>query len=46
MSKGSNMKEVELNKDADWGPKFVFSIRPVYEIVSVDGDLFNGLLNY
>jgi hypothetical protein len=39
------MKDPELTKDANWGPKFVFSIRPLCEIVCVDGDLCNGFLN-
>lgn len=46
VSKGSKMKEVEWTKDADCGPKHVFSIRWIWEIVSVDGYLCNGFLNY
>jgi hypothetical protein len=37
---------VELVKGGDWGPKFVFSIKSMCEIVSVEGELTEGLLNY
>jgi hypothetical protein len=42
----SRWREVELEKDGNWGPKFVFSIKSMSEIVSVDGDFTAGFLNY
>jgi hypothetical protein len=43
---GSRWREVELEEDGKWGPKFVFSIKSMSEIVRVDGDLTAGFLNY
>lgn len=46
VSKCNKMKEMELTKDEGWEPKFVFSIKPMCEIVSVDSGLCNQFLNY
>ncbi len=43
---GSRWWEVEFKEDGNWGPKFVFSIKSMSEIVRVDGDLTAGFLNY
>jgi hypothetical protein len=43
---GSRWREVELEEDGNWGPKFVFSIKSMSEIVRVDGDLTAGFINY
>ena len=42
----SKWKEIELEKNRNWGPKFVFSIKSMSEVVSVDGELNAGFLNY
>jgi hypothetical protein len=42
---GSSWADVELVKDGDWGPKFVFSIKSMCEIVSVEGELTEVFLN-
>jgi hypothetical protein len=34
---GSRWREVELEEDGNWGPKFVFSIKSMSEIGRVDG---------
>ncbi len=36
---GSQMKEVGLEKGGEWGPKFVFSMRYVGDIVRIEGKL-------
>ena len=33
------MKEVELEKNGEWGPKSVFGVRHVGDIVRVEGEL-------
>ena len=44
---GSSWTDVELVKDGNWGPKFVFSIKPMCDIESVEGKLtVGGFLNY
>ncbi len=32
-------KEVDLEKDGEWGPKCVFAIKTIRDIVSVEGEL-------
>ncbi len=36
---GSEMKEVDLEKGEKWGPKFVFSMRYVGDIMRIEGKL-------
>jgi hypothetical protein len=43
---GSSWTDVELVKDGNWGPKFVFSIKSMCDIESVEGNLTEGFLNY
>ena len=43
---GSRWREVELKEDRNWGPKFVFIIKYMSEIVRVYGELTAGFLNH
>jgi hypothetical protein len=43
---GSSWTDVELVKDGNWSPKFVFSIKSMCDIESVEGNLTEGFLNY
>ena len=36
---GSEMKEVELEKGGEWGPKFVFYMTYVRDIMRIEGTL-------
>jgi hypothetical protein len=43
---GSRWVDVDLVKGGDWGPNSVFSIKSMCDIVSVEGVLTAGFLNY
>jgi hypothetical protein len=43
---GHPIKEVDLEKDGRWGPKYVFSIRPLTQIESIEGELSSGFLSW
>ena len=43
---GNRIKEVDLEKDGQWGPKYVFSIRPMMQIESIEGELSSGFLSW
>ena len=39
MNGPSSLKEVDMVKDGEWNTKCVFTIRYMWEIVSVEGEL-------
>jgi hypothetical protein len=39
---GNEVREVDLEKDGDWGPKSIYSMRYVGDIVSIEGELGNA----
>jgi hypothetical protein len=43
---GNRIKEVDLEKDGQWGPKYEFSIRPMTQIESIEGELSSGFLSW
>jgi hypothetical protein len=43
---GSSWKEIELVKDGKWSPKSVFSIKSMSDVVSVEGELTSGFVNF
>jgi hypothetical protein len=43
---GSSWKEVKLEKDGKWGPKSVFSIKSMSDVISVEGELTSGVNFY
>jgi hypothetical protein len=43
---GSSWKEIELVKDGKWRPKSVFSIKSMSDVVSVEGELTSGFVNF
>jgi hypothetical protein len=44
--KASSWVDVDLVKGGNWGPKSVFSIKSMCDIVSVEGELTADFLNY
>ncbi len=36
---GTEVAEVDLKKDGEWGSKIIYSIRCVGEVVSIEGEL-------
>ncbi len=43
---GSSWVDVDLVKGGNWSPKSVFSIKSMCDIISVEGEMTAGFLNY